>query len=320
LPKIWEEAAKNGDKTLMQLLQMGAPKEQIEKYFEQRGAQQDAIAKALAIDKGKTDLRNAEITELKSDPEVRKAAERVYELRSAPPNLAGFAGNNPRNQAIMAVVDDIGVERGKKYDASKWFGKLAAQRVADSAEIRAKSNALSDLQRQRSNVAAFQATNVTNGKRLLQLAEKVDDTGVPVMNRWIRGGRTAIEGDPDTAAFNAQLFLWSTDTAKIVTQPRLTGQLTDAARHEVAAFIPGGATLEQLQSLVGTLNQDANSRITQLDVQINDLTHDIRGLSDNIRSGTLSEQQQFNRKQFKDENGNPVWGVQDPDTGEWRPE
>jgi hypothetical protein len=49
LPKLYEEASKNGDQTMMQLLSMGAPMEQIEKYLIQKGEKANALSEQLAL-------------------------------------------------------------------------------------------------------------------------------------------------------------------------------------------------------------------------------------------------------------------------------
>jgi hypothetical protein len=123
---------------------------------------------------------------------------------------------------------------------------------------------------------AFEKTAIRNGDVLLGLADKVDATGVPVLEKWIRAGRQAT-GDPDVAKFNAQLQVYRTEAAKILTNPNLTGQLTDSARKEVEAFMGPGASAQQIRGVVTLLKNDFNNRKETLEDQIKAIRSRMKG-------------------------------------------
>lgn len=91
------------------------------------------------------------------------------------------------------------------------------------------------------------------------MAQDVDATGVPIIEKWIRAGRQAT-GDPKVAAFNAQMRVYIPEVAKILTNPNLTGQLTDTARKEIESVVSGGASAQQILAIHNTLKTDFMNR------------------------------------------------------------
>lgn len=136
------------------------------------------------------------------------------------------------------------------------------------SEFRANSNSLSKLTQSYDAITAFEQTAVRNGERLIELADKTDATGVPVIEKWIKAGRQAT-GDPDVAQFNAQLQVYRTEAGRILTNPNLSGQLTDSARKEVEHFMGPGASAKQIKGVVNLLRNDFDSRKKTLEDQIN---------------------------------------------------
>jgi hypothetical protein len=135
-------------------------------------------------------------------------------------------------------------------------------------EFRADSNSLNKLTMQYDAITAFEHNAVRNGRQLVDLAYKVDVTGLPVMERWVRAGRQAIAGDPDVSAFNAQMQVFRTEAARILTNPNLTGQLTDSARHEVEAFLSGNDSAKQIDVVESLLERDFTNRKHTLEAQM----------------------------------------------------
>jgi hypothetical protein len=135
------------------------------------------------------------------------------------------------------------------------------------AEYKANSASLSQMTRSYDAITAFEQTAVRNGEILIELADKVDRSGVPVIERWVRAGRQAT-GDPDVAKFNAQLQVYRTEAARILTNPNLSGQLTDSARKEIEEFLKPGASAQQIKSVVHLLKRDFDNRRKTLEGQI----------------------------------------------------
>lgn len=139
------------------------------------------------------------------------------------------------------------------------------------AEFRANANSLSKMTQSYDAITAFEQTAVRNGKILKDLADKVDSTGVPVIERWVRAGRKEVAGDPDVARFMAQMQVYRTEAARILTNPNLSGQLTDSARKEVEEFLKGSASAPQIRGVVDLLERDFANRKQTLEQQMRDI-------------------------------------------------
>jgi hypothetical protein len=147
----------------------------------------------------------------------------------------------------------------------------AGATVAAQADIKGLTTALGTMEKQKAAIDAFESKTKKDGQSLQQLADEVDRTGSPVLERWIRAGRKAITGDPDVSKFNAQLRLYATDVARVVANPSLTGVLTDSARGEIAEFLPQSITARQIRNLLPLFNRDMDNRSVAINAEINEL-------------------------------------------------
>lgn len=145
---------------------------------------------------------------------------------------------------------------------------LAGNRAAFSAD----KKSLDKIVPQYDAIVAFENSAIAQGKVLVQLAKKVDATGVPVFERWVRAGRKSIKGDPDVAEYDAQHQLFTTEAAKIITNPNLAGPLTDSARHEIHDVLPKASSFEQVERVVGRLEADFGLRKKSLEDQTEIIT------------------------------------------------
>jgi hypothetical protein len=154
--------------------------------------------------------------------------------------------------------------------------------AANKAGYRADSGSLVSLQKQRDAIGAFEGTAQKNIDNFLAVAQKVPDTGIPLLNtpvRWIAGAG----GSADMAKYNAARQVAVSEIAKIVQNPNLSGQLSDSARKEIEVFNPSNATLGQTIAVMNLLKQDMNNRKTSLDEQL-------KATKDRIGGGTTTVQ------------------------------
>ena len=139
--------------------------------------------------------------------------------------------------------------------------------AANKAGYKADSTSLTNLQKQRDAIGAFENTAQKNIDNFLAVAKKVPDTGIPLLNtpvRWIAGAG----GSADMAKYNAARQVAVSEIAKIVQNPNLNGQLSDSARKEIEVFNPSNATLGQTIAVMNLLKQDMQNRKTSLDDQL----------------------------------------------------
>jgi hypothetical protein len=156
-------------------------------------------------------------------------------------------------------------------------GSSADEDAVNRASYRAESQTLTQLTKQQAAIDSFERTAAANGEVLVNLVDKVDSTGVPVLERWIRGGRQALAGDTDVTNFNTQLGVFVPEVAKILSNPNLTGILSDQARKDTEALVSKNFTADQIKSTIPLLEQDFGRRSKSV-------ADEIKMTKDNIRS------------------------------------
>lgn len=186
--------------------------------------------------------------------------------------------------------------------AKEYYGETAEARVTASAEARGDAGALAGLKKQQAAITTYENLAEKNGRVLVDLAKKVDATGVPVLERWIRAGRREVAGDPEVSMFNAQMQIYSTEVARILANPNLTGVLTDHARHEAQSFLDGAGSAEQIEAVSKLLSQDFKRRAESIEEGIATVQKRIR--KDPASSAEGGPPKEGDRKQFKE-----GWGV-----------
>jgi hypothetical protein len=207
-------------------------------------------------------------------PDALDLRARQY-LSGDPRAMANLGRGNQGSNRIVQITNRAAALLREQGGTPEEIGRRIA-------EFRANSNSLSKMTQSYDAIVAFEQTAVRNGKILKDLADKVDSTGTPVIERWIRAGRKEIAGDTDVARFHAQLQVYRTEAARILTNPNLTGQLTDSARKEVEEFMKPGASAGQIKGVVDLLERDFANRKGTLEQQMRDIR---KRLEKNISAG-----------------------------------
>ena len=124
---------------------------------------------------------------------------------------------------------------------------------------KAESGSIQKIQQQLNALRPFNELAQFNGERALALLDKIDDTGLPMIEGWRR--RTArAAGDPDDAEFLSVINTFQTEMARIITQPNLTGQLSDTARREVQDIAPASMSAAQGKRVINRLILEGTTR------------------------------------------------------------
>lgn len=140
--------------------------------------------------------------------------------------------------------------------------------ASNSADFAANKASEVALTKNRDAVVSFENTAGKNIDQFLTTAQKVIDSGSPWINKPLRVVSQQGLGQSDLSAFNAARHVAINEIAKVVSNPGLTGQLSDAARREVEAFIPADATLQQVVSVAKILKNDMKNRHDSMDEQL----------------------------------------------------
>lgn len=220
--------------------------------------------------KAKTDLKSASLL---SDDAVNSAANYYNATGELPP--MGFGGQ--QNRALII---------NKAAELRKQSGLTDEQWAANKGSAIAAKTALNQISKQSEAIAAFSSTADKNAKILLELSDKVDDTGNTVLNRWIRGGRKSIVGDPDVAAFDAAMQTYIAERAKILSGAMGNQAPTDASRNEVSSMMNNAMTRQQIAAVDQVLGMETMNRLNGFDERRKTLLGRLSGKGANFTAPT----------------------------------
>jgi len=135
------------------------------------------------------------------------------------------------------------------------------------ANAKAQAGSTQDLVKQQNAIAAYADPELQNFQRLNELSKKVDTTGIPLLERFLRPGKAAM-GDPDAAEFQSLLTSTRTGAARLVNNPALNGVISDSARDEFKSVIDGGGSPDQMLRVLNRITLEINNRRSGIQNQI----------------------------------------------------
>jgi len=179
-----------------------------------------------------------------------------------------------------------------KADYVEKLGLTAGDIASIQSSNKALTNELSQLQAQRGKVMSFAETAEKNIAIANTLAKKVDDTGSPIINKWLRSGKKSIAGNKDVAAFDGAIRTAINEYAKVVSSATGGGVTSDTARKEVEDILNRASTVEQVQYIIDqVLSPDLKNRKTSYDENIYRIQNSISNLiPDYVNSKNTVEQ------------------------------
>lgn len=192
----------------------------------------------------------------KTDPETLDRDAAYYNSTGKLPPASRTAGGMQQQKLIR--------ERAAQLSGG-------APLAAGTAEYDANKKSLANIQKSFDQVTAFENTAGKNLDVFLNKAQKIVDSGAPVLNIPARMVASRLVGSPDQAAFEAARTTALTEIAKVLTNPGTSGQLSDSARHEVESLSPRDATLPQIMAVAKVLKQDMANRHQSYQDQITDI-------------------------------------------------
>ena len=166
--------------------------------------------------------------------------------------LPGMGMGKAATQARIKVLNKVGEMTGG--------GEGAGDQALKQATYKASRAALTSLETQKSKILAFSDTASKNLKIVEELSQKVDRTGIPVMNKWINAGKRSIAGDADIAKLDAVMRTAINEYAKVTSSATGGGVTSDQARREVDEMLNAAQTQEQVSEVVGLLRREMENR------------------------------------------------------------
>lgn len=139
-----------------------------------------------------------------------------------------------------------------------------------------KLGALGQLEKQRNAIQAFEGMLDLNIGILKGLSKKIGRSGSPYANRPILWLQQHAAGDPDVAEYLFQVNTVTTEIARVLNNPNMSGQLTDAARSELQGVVSGTLNADQMDAVLDRAQNDARNRSHMLDAQEQKVIAEIR--------------------------------------------
>lgn len=176
------------------------------------------------------------------------AAQEYLNTGKLPPGLGkASAGINAQ---IVSRAAEIARANGNDAQAAS-LGRAA---------FIASKTALGALTKQRTMVGAFERTALKNLEIAVEESQKVDRTGVPVVNRWLLAGKKNLAGDVEVGRFHAALTSALNEYAKVLSGATGAAGISDAARREAESLISTANTPEQVIGIADIMKREMANR------------------------------------------------------------
>lgn len=185
------------------------------------------------------------------DPGAIDIAANKYLMTGEMPSVGYGAAGFVQRAKIMNRAAEMAAANGD-----------SAQEAAINANLN-KNTLAADrhLQAQKQKIQSFETTAMKNADLVEGLIDKVDNTKVPVFNRWLLGGKRQLTSDADVAKYDIALRGFINEYARIVSTATGGGVLTDTARQEVETVINAAQTPAQLRAAIATAKAEMKNRI-----------------------------------------------------------
>jgi len=145
-------------------------------------------------------------------------------------------------------------------EKQKSLGNTAQDQILREAGRKAGESALSQLEAQEGKIMAFAKFVHKHAKVVEEYAMKVDNTGSPVINRWINAGKKSVAGDKDVTALD---FAWKTLTneyAKLSSSSTGGGVMSQEEAAKFEKLANSALTDEAVKEVLRVMQLDLDNR------------------------------------------------------------
>jgi len=234
----------------------GVKKDALDERVAERSMEHMGITEAQGAER----LRQGDPSHAQIDEDTLDRA--ASEVMVDPARIRDYAGGYGRGaQAIRGQINQRITERLKEA------GMKPADLIQLRANAKAESGSIQKLVGQQNAITAFEKLAKFNGQRVLELLDKVDATGVPMIEGVRRAG-TAKLGGVDAAEFASVLTTFQQEAARILANPNMTGVVTDSLRAEVMKMTPDSMSTDQGKRVINRLFTEMDVRKSAIDDQI----------------------------------------------------
>ena len=194
-------------------------------------------------------------------PSIVNAGARYNIDGTLPPNIGRGNQGSVNSVSILKEAAAQAAERGDSAES---------QRVNQLAN-KASASALGALSKQEAIVGAAEKNFTANANMVTGLSQKVDRTGVPILNAWVNAGRRAITGNPDISAFDANIKATVNEYAKIVGGGTGGGATAQGEIAKIEGLLSAAQTPAQVEAVLNVMRQETANRMKSFTDQKSEL-------------------------------------------------
>jgi len=190
-------------------------------------------------------------------------------------------------------------------------GDSTANRPAQQAEFKANSAALTNVTKDLAAIRPYKEMLDTNIDIAKQLATKAISTDSRFANKSINWLKQNATDNPDVSEYLAQVHFVTTEAARVLSNPRLVGQLTDTAIKDMQGVISGDMPINSAIRVMDRMKSDGVNRVKAMEDQHSSLVKKMSGGKSAAPASQFVEGQLYS-----DASGNKARYVK----GQWVPE
>ncbi len=178
---------------------------------------------------------------------IENAAARYNVDGTLPPMGMGAAGAAGR-RAILNRAAELAI------------GTSGTDQRINQMDAKAAGSALTQLSKSKTMASSFERTANANAELALGLSEKMDRTGVPLINAGLQALRTGT-GSPEATQWAAATTTFVNEYAKIMSGGMGNGPTSDSARAKAEKLLTTQMTAEQFKGNVRLLQKEMTNRM-----------------------------------------------------------
>lgn len=179
-----------------------------------------------------------------SVPAIDMAADRFLTDGTLPTGIS-----KPNRDAIINRASVLAKEKG-----------LSADRITQ-LEVTANKQALAQLSKTETMVGSFEKLFVKNADLALLLGKKVDNTGVPLLQKYINAGYRASGSSPDLKALDTAIEAVASEYAKIVSGSMGNTAVAQGEKKRIRELINSQLTPQDLIAVINTMKIETENRM-----------------------------------------------------------
>jgi hypothetical protein len=204
-----------------------------------------------------------------ADPKQARFWAEQYLTNKTPPPIAWGAAGNADRALFRKAVSELAAEKNMNG------GDMAA----NQAGFKSGASALTAITKDITTFEPYKKMLDKNGDIAIDLGKKVLLTNSALANKPLNWIKQNMGSNPDTAEYLFQINTLQTEASRVLSNPRLVGQLSDSARQEMQAVVNGSLPIPIAERVIRRMQKDGDNRFDAMKNQAETLR---KGLGGNV--------------------------------------